>query len=141
MNVAIAFFLAAAVILIVVLGIAALVGKRGQGADPLLASPKDEVAAKPAAKPSVAPVAAPEPEAPEAEAPTIDAPAVVVPPLEVVPPVAPPVPVEVERPSVAARLRRTLTKSRQAIGERLGAIVGRGKLDEEAWEDIEEALI
>lgn len=141
MNVAIAFFLAAAVVLIVVLGIAALVGRRGAGADPLLAPPKDEVAAKPAAKPGVAPVAAPEPEAPEAEGPAIEAPAVVVPPLEVVPTVAPPVPVEVERPSVAARLRRTLTKSRQAIGERLGAIVGRGKLDEEAWEDIEEALI
>lgn len=149
MNVAIVFFLAAAVLLIVVLGIAALVGRRGQGEDVLLAPPKGEGVTKPGAVPEAAPEAAPEAEeaaAPEAlevelEAP-VEAPVeLVAPPL--VPPVAPPVapPVEVERPSVAARLRRTLTRSRQAIGERLGAIVGRGKLDEEAWEDIEEALI
>lgn len=45
------------------------------------------------------------------------------------------------RPGVASRLLRSLTKSRQAIGERLVAIVGRGRLDEEAWDEIEEALI
>lgn len=43
--------------------------------------------------------------------------------------------------SRAARLLRSLTKSRQAIGDKLVAIVGRGKLDDQAWDDIEEALI
>ena len=46
-----------------------------------------------------------------------------------------------EKPTVATRLLRSLTRSRTVLGERLGAIMSRGRLDDEAWEEVEEALI
>jgi fused signal recognition particle receptor len=54
---------------------------------------------------------------------------------------APPAVEPEERPSVATRLLRSLTRSRTVLGDRLGAIMSRGRLDEEAWEEVEEALI
>ncbi|MGH2732060.1 MAG: signal recognition particle-docking protein FtsY [Actinomycetota bacterium] len=56
-------------------------------------------------------------------------------PLEPSAPGAPP------KPRVTARLFRGLTKSRQLLGERLASVIRRSCLDEEAWEEIEEALI
>jgi fused signal recognition particle receptor len=56
------------------------------------------------------------------------------PPEPAAPPEAPP------RPRVA-RLFRGLTKSRQALADRLASVIKRSRLDEEAWEEIEEALI
>jgi fused signal recognition particle receptor len=121
------FFVAAAVLLAVTIGLALLTGRRSATA---LAPPPAPPKAPPAPPPK-APPAAPPPAPVVVEAP----PAVV----EAAPPVveAPP---EV-KPSVATRLLRSLTRSRTALGERLGAIMSRGRLDEEAWEDVEEALI
>ncbi len=45
------------------------------------------------------------------------------------------------RTRVAERLFSGLTKSRQLLGERLASIIRRPRLDEDAWEEIEEALI
>ncbi|PID96532.1 MAG: signal recognition particle-docking protein FtsY [Actinomycetales bacterium] len=69
-----------------------------------------------------------------------------------VPTPAPEVPVEVEpaapayeRPESArgrlARLRARLARSNTAIGKGLLALLSRGKLDEAAWEDVEDTLI
>ena len=66
--------------------------------------------------------------------------------------VVPEVPVEVipeapayERPDSArgrlARLRARLARSNTAIGKGLLALLSRGKLDESAWEDVEDTLI
>jgi fused signal recognition particle receptor len=110
-------------------------------AKPEAKAPPAPPPARPAAKapPGPAPAKAPPAKAPPAPAPAPPAPAAPPrPPAPAAPPAEAPVR---EREGVAARLRRSLTKSRAALGERLAAIVRRGRLDEEAWEDIEEALI
>lgn len=48
---------------------------------------------------------------------------------------------EVARVSLRDRLTQGLTKSRRVLAERISTIAGREKLDEEAWEEIEEALL
>ncbi|WP_404387879.1 signal recognition particle-docking protein FtsY [Humibacillus xanthopallidus] len=59
-------------------------------------------------------------------------------------PTAPPEPV-IERPESArgrlARLRARLARSNSALGKGLLALLSRGKLDEEAWEEVEDTLI
>jgi fused signal recognition particle receptor len=67
-----------------------------------------------------------------AQAPDID--------FEVKPPDLPPPPRPRER-TVRERLRDGLAKSRSALSARLDTIAPRGVLDEEAWEEVEEALI
>ncbi len=56
----------------------------------------------------------------------------------------PPTPT-IERPESArgrlARLRARLARSNTALGKGLLALLSRGKLDEEAWEDVEDTLI
>lgn len=53
--------------------------------------------------------------------------------------------VSVERPDSArgrlARLRARLTRSNSAIGNALLALLSRGGLDEQAWEDVEDTLL
>jgi fused signal recognition particle receptor len=75
-----------------------------------------------------------------AEAPT--APAELEP--EIVEAPAPPVPA-IERPESARgrlqRLRARLARSNTTIGKSLLALLSRGKLDEEAWEEVEDTLI
>ncbi|GAA2150104.1 signal recognition particle-docking protein FtsY [Humibacillus xanthopallidus] len=65
-------------------------------------------------------------------------------------PQAPPAPTEpaaptIERPESArgrlARLRARLARSNSALGKGLLALLSRGKLDEEAWEEVEDTLI
>jgi len=120
------FFLGAAVVLAVTVGLALLVGRRPTAVAPPPAPPKPPPPAPPKAPPAAPPKAKPAPvEAPAAPAEVIEAPPVVVP----------------ERPTVATRLLRSLTRSRTVLGERLGAIMSRGRLDDEAWEEVEEALI
>jgi fused signal recognition particle receptor len=108
-------------------------------------------------------VAEPETEAPEteAEAPEIEAPETgtvrgpattetpTAPPLPPPPtpvpvPPAPPVP-EIEKPEPTAgrlaRLRARLSKSQSVFGRGLLALIARDKLDDEAWEELEETLI
>jgi len=120
------FFLGAAVVLAVTVGLALLVGRRPTAVAPPPAPPKPPPPAPPKAPPAAPPKAKPAPvEAPAAPAEVIEAPPVVVP----------------ERPTVATRLLRSLTRSRTVLGERLGAIMSRGRLDDEAWEDVEEALL
>lgn len=67
------------------------------------------------------------------------------PPVEVAPPKpAPTPPPPVEAPpkiSVAQRFSRGLQRSRQLLSERLGQVLGKEKLTDEDWDDIEEALI
>lgn len=57
---------------------------------------------------------------------------------------APPVP-RLERPERAARrmqrLRARLARSNSAFGRSLLALLGAGRLDDEAWEDVEDTLI
>jgi fused signal recognition particle receptor len=59
-------------------------------------------------------------------------------------PTAPPAPT-IERPESArgrlARLRARLARSNTALGKGLLALLSRGKLDEEAWEEVEDTLI
>ena len=126
MTFIILFFLGAAVVLAVTVGLALLVGRRPTAVAPPPAPPKPPPPAPPKAPPAAPPKAKPAPvEAPAAPAEVIEAPPVVVP----------------ERPTVATRLLRSLTRSRTVLGERLGAIMSRGRLDDEAWEDVEEALL
>jgi len=118
------FFVAAAVVLAVTIGLALLVAGRSPTAvAPPPAPPKAPPAPPPKAPPAAPPVAPPAPK----------------PVPEVVE--APPAVEPEAKPSVATRLLRSLTRSRTVLGERLGAIMSRGKLDEEAWEEVEEALI
>jgi fused signal recognition particle receptor len=62
-------------------------------------------------------------------------------------PTAPPAPPEptVERPESARgrlqRLRARLARSNSSIGQGLLALLSRGRLDEEAWEEVEDTLI
>ncbi|GAA5024836.1 signal recognition particle-docking protein FtsY [Terrabacter aeriphilus] len=60
-------------------------------------------------------------------------------------PVAPAPEPSVERPESArgrlARLRARLARSNSSIGQGLLALLSRGKLDEEAWEEVEDTLI
>ena len=126
MTFIILFFLGAAVVLAVTVGLALLVGRRPTAVAPPPAPPKPPPPAPPKAPPAAPPKAKPAPvEAPAAPPEVIEAPPVVVP----------------ERPTVATRLLRSLTRSRTVLGERLGAIMSRGRLDDEAWEEVEEALI
>ncbi|MEA2503614.1 MAG: fused signal recognition particle receptor [Actinomycetota bacterium] len=114
------FFVAAAVVLALTIGLALLVaGRSSTAVAPPPAPPKAPPAPPPKAPPAAPPAPKPVPEVVEAP-----------------PPVEPEV-----KPSVATRLLRSLTRSRAVLGERLGAIMTRGKLDEEAWEEVEEALI
>jgi fused signal recognition particle receptor len=114
------FFVAAAVVLALTIGLALLVaGRSSTAVAPPPAPPKAPPAPLPKAPPAAPPAPKPVPEVVEAP-----------------PPVEPEV-----KPSVATRLLRSLTRSRAVLGERLGAIMTRGKLDEEAWEEVEEALI
>jgi fused signal recognition particle receptor len=142
------FIVGAAVAFALTVGLALLVGRRPTTAvAPPPAPPRPAPEAPPKAPPEAppAPPGAP-PEAKPAPIEAPPAPAAPAPPAEVVeaPPVAPPAPPAVEpeaKPSVATRFLRSLTRSRTVLGERLGAIMSRGRLDEEAWEDVEEALI
>jgi fused signal recognition particle receptor len=88
------------------------------------------------ATPPSPPVAAPPTPTEEAEVveapPAKTAPAVEVPPVEEAPPAAPPV-----RP----RFRDRLGKARGAVSGYLGAVLSREKVDQETWDDLEEALV
>jgi fused signal recognition particle receptor len=89
-------------------------------------------------------VAEPETQAPETD--TVRGPAATealpAPPAPVPP--APPVP-EIEKPEPTAgrlaRLRARLSKSQSVFGRGLLALIARDKLDDEAWEELEETLI
>ncbi len=74
--------------------------------------------------PSAPPKATPPPVAPVEEAPVVE---------------APPEPEVVER--VRPRLRDRLGKTRAAFAGAFTGITGRGKVDEETWDELEEALI
>jgi fused signal recognition particle receptor len=161
MTFPIVFLIICAVIAALTVGLARMVGGRPKAPPkvrPAKAPPTKAPPKAPAPKPpsATAPPKAPAPKAPAPKAapaapPKAAAPAPAPPkaaPAPVAPAPAPtpaapaaPAPEAPTRESRAARLLRSLTKSRAAIGERLVAIVGRGRLDEEAWEDIEEALI
>jgi fused signal recognition particle receptor len=139
------FVLSAAVLLAATVGAAQLVGRRSRAAvAPPKAPPKAPPPAPPAAPPPAAPPKAPAapPKAPPAAPPKAKPAPAEAPPAAPAPaPPAPPVAEPEAKPGVATRLLRSLTRSRAVLGERLGAIMSRGRLDEEAWEDVEEALI
>jgi fused signal recognition particle receptor len=88
--------------------------------------------------------------APETPAPPVEAPPVEAPPVESAPPIeeAPRVeeapvgeaPVEAP-PVVRPRLRDRLGKTRASLGSALAAVTRRGSVDEETWEELEDALI
>ena len=147
MTFIILFIVSAFVLFALTVGLALLVGRRPTTVvAPPPAPPRPAPEAPPKAPPGAppAPPTAP-PAPPEAKPAPIEAPPAA-PPAEVVeaPPPAPPAPPAVPpeaKPSVATRFLRSLTRSRTVLGERLGAIMSRGKLDEEAWEEVEEALI
>ncbi len=74
-------------------------------------------------------------------------PPVMAPPADVVEaPTAPPVEVEAEvepeaPPAVKPRIRDRLGKARSALSGYMGAVLDRGRIDQETWDDLEEALI
>ncbi|HEX6056594.1 MAG TPA: signal recognition particle-docking protein FtsY [Intrasporangium sp.] len=80
----------------------------------------------------------PETEAPSAGTVTTEVPE------ETLPPISEPLPT-IERPESARgrlqRLRARLARSNTALGKGLLALLSRGRLDEEAWEDVEDTLI
>ena len=65
-------------------------------------------------------------------------------PEETLPPISEPLPT-IERPESARgrlqRLRARLARSNTALGKGLLVLLSRGRLDEEAWEDVEDTLI
>jgi fused signal recognition particle receptor len=77
----------------------------------------------------------------------VEPPAVQAPPIVIEPPtvIEEPVAVEVERPEPTAgrlvRLRARLSRSQSVFGRGLLAVLTRDRLDEDAWEEIEESLI
>jgi fused signal recognition particle receptor len=85
---------------------------------------------RPGAKPGVEPPRAPAPAAP---------PAPPAPPVEAAPPV------EIEKPEPTAgrliRLRTRLSRSQNLLGKGLLAVLSRDRLDDEAWEELEDTLI
>ena len=88
---------------------------------------------------------APPVEAPPVEAPPVEAPPVEVPPVEVPPTVTPPPVTLLETPEPTAgrlvRLRARLSRSQGLLGRGLLAVLARDRLDEEAWEEVEDNLI
>src|ERR1700722_17941859 len=102
-----------------------------QGAGGVGTLERDEVDSATAGQGTLAP---PEPAAPDVAAPEAAAPAVVEVPVRVV-----------ERPPPSAgrlaRLRSRLARSHSAFGSVLLNLISAGKLDEQAWEEIEDTLI
>ncbi len=98
----------------------------------------------PPAPPQVgAPPTAPPPtEAPPVEAPPREAPTIEAPPERAIPEPLPPV---LERPEPSAgrlvRLRGRLARSQSVLGRGLLTLLSRDRLDDEAWEEVEELLI
>ncbi|HKX67197.1 MAG TPA: signal recognition particle-docking protein FtsY [Intrasporangium sp.] len=124
-------------VLILALGVGITVGLlRGRGA------PGREVQAPPSPGARGLPTEEleqrPETEAPPAGTVTTEAPE------ETLPPIPEPLPT-IERPESARgrlqRLRARLARSNTALGKGLLALLSRGRLDEEAWEDVEDTLI
>ncbi len=99
--------------------------------------------AAPPPRPAVPPPTVEAPEVAEIEAPEVQAPEVEA-PAPPVPELAKPVP-EIEKPAPTAgrlvRLRARLSRSQNALGKGLLALLSRDKLDEDTWEEIEETLI
>jgi fused signal recognition particle receptor len=129
------------VIVLVVLGLLVAVGlglvvTRRRGTTAELEPP-----AAPPRGPTLERGPAVEVEEPPAEAPTLEAPPVEAPPAEAPPvevaPEAPPV----EPPPVKPRFRDRLTKARGTLSGYLGSILSRDKVDDETWDELEEALI
>jgi fused signal recognition particle receptor len=118
--------------------------ERTKADPPVVARQPDPVPAlrAPAAPPVVAPpvetlpVTAPPLDAPPVDAPPVHAPPVHAPSAEAAPVEAAPV-VEVVRP----RFRDRLGKARGALGGYFGGVLGRGTIDQNTWDDLEEALI
>jgi fused signal recognition particle receptor len=131
------YILIAVAIVVVALGV--LVGlvlprsrkPRGQVAPPAVRTPPDTRAPT---QTLPAPEAAPE--APEAAAADLEAPELAVPELAVP---------ELEIPEPTAtrmqRLRARLARSQSSLGRGLLTVLARDKLDEAAWEEVEEALL
>jgi fused signal recognition particle receptor len=124
-------------VVILALGVGVAVGLlRGRG------GPEREVEAPPSpgapALPTEELERRPEAEAPPAGTVTTEAPE------ETLPPIPEPLPT-IERPESARgrlqRLRARLARSNTALGKGLLALLSRGRLDEEAWEDVEDTLI
>ncbi|HSL58220.1 MAG TPA: signal recognition particle receptor subunit alpha, partial [Acidimicrobiales bacterium] len=78
--------------------------------------------------PPSAPEAPPEPDTDLLEPPVVEAPPVEAPPVE-----APPV--------VAPSFRERLGKARAAFSGALGSVLGRSGIDDDTWDDLEEALL
>ncbi|WP_353509746.1 signal recognition particle-docking protein FtsY [Intrasporangium sp.] len=124
-------------VVILALGVGAVVGLvRGRG------RPEREVDAPPSAGlpglPTEELERQPETEAPPSGTVTTEVPE------ETLPPISEPLPT-IERPESARgrlqRLRARLARSNTALGKGLLALLSRGRLDEEAWEDVEDTLI
>lgn len=58
-----------------------------------------------------------------------------------VPPEAPEIPVRPPETETVPRFRDRLGKARAAFGARVGGIFSRGRIDEQAWDELEEALL
>jgi fused signal recognition particle receptor len=115
-----------AALVLVVGGVAFVATRRGRGT--LL-------------EPPPAPQAPPAPAPPEAEAPPV---VVEEPPVLEAPPVVveePPVVVEEAPPAVKPTFRERLGRARSTMSGYVGSVLARGRIDQETWDDLEEALI
>jgi fused signal recognition particle receptor len=127
--------------------------KAGPPAPPAKTAPPKAAPAKTAPPKTAPPKAAPPKVAPPKAAPPPTAPPVEAPPVEEAPPPAIEVPVReeeapapvLEKPAPTAgrlvRLRARLSRSQNALGKGLLALLSRDRLDEDTWEEIEETLI
>jgi fused signal recognition particle receptor len=131
------YILIAVAIVVVALGV--LVGlvlprsrkPRGQVAPPAVRTPPDtRTPTQTLPAPETAPEA-PEAEAADLEGPELAAPELAVPELEIPEPTA----------TRMQRLRARLARSQSSLGRGLLTVLARDKLDEAAWEEVEEALL
>jgi fused signal recognition particle receptor len=143
LYVAIGFVL---LVLLLSLGVALLSPRRRRPPAPPQAPPQVPPQAPPQApqRPGAPTIEAP----PERAVPTPTA-APPAPPVEKAPPVEPAPPVEapptIEKPAPTAgrmiRLRSRLARSQNVFGKTMLALLSRDKLDDDTWEEVEEALI
>jgi fused signal recognition particle receptor len=125
--------LVVAIVIVLGAGVAFVATRRGRGTvlEPPPAPPREAPTAPPQAPPAPAEAPPAPTEAPPAPAPEVEAPPAPEPVVE-----APPEPV---RPKPTFRER--LGRARSTMSGYVGSVLSRGRIDQETWDDLEEALI
>lgn len=130
--------IAIAILVVAAVAAVALVVPRRRGGNAVLPPPAPPApplippsTAERVAEPGAPPVFGGDPAAPELTAPALDVPELTAPALDVPEPTA----------GRMQRLRARLSRSQNIFGRSLLAVLARDRLDEDAWEEVEEALL